>query len=209
MQAGAYDCLPKHKVSDKSLSRVIGNTLEKHRLRREIKEARKKMTEMSITDELTGLYNRRYFIEILEQEVSRAERYKTDLALCMIDMDHFKRINDTYGHPAGDMVLSEVGELLHEGVRHSDLCCRYGDDELAVILPNTKQENADKACEKFLRILGGHMFKYESSFFYITVSIGIASHRPSTSPDDLIACVDNALYQAKENGRNRIFIYGK
>lgn len=133
MQNGAYDYLSKNKISEKSLSRIITNTLEKNRLEQEVNEAMKKIVEMSIKDSLTGIYNRRYFEEAIEREVSRSKRYETDLSLCLMDLDHFKQINDIHGHPAGDLVLSEFGRLLKKWIRHSDQVYRYGGEEFTVL----------------------------------------------------------------------------
>jgi two-component system cell cycle response regulator len=206
IQEGAYDYLPKEMLSTESLSRSIGNTMEKARLKREIHRAQDRLNEMSTKDELTKLYNRRYFKEALEREMARAKRYKTDLVLCMMDLDHFKQINDHYGHPAGDMVLSEIGRMLKEHMRQSDLICRYGGEEFAVILPNTRAEDAGMVCERFRAMVAGHQFEYDSSQFQMTVSVGIASHNLSIdqSPMDLVKGADEALYQAKEGGRNRV-----
>lgn len=206
IQAGAYDYLPKDKLGDKSLSRVIFNTLEKNRLQREVKEAHKKMAEMATRDILTGLYNRRYFMEALEREVARAKRYENNMVLCMMDLDHFKRINDSYGHPVGDMVLAETGKMLKKCVRQSDLACRYGGEEFALILPDTRTEKAHRVCERFRKMLAKRQFIYNSSRFQITLSIGIALFNPSNpkTPHNLISRADEALYQAKEAGRNNI-----
>lgn len=209
IQEGAYDYLPKEMLSTESLSRSIGNTMEKVRLKREIHRVQEKLNDMSTRDELTKLYNRRYFKEALEREVARAKRYKTDLVLCMMDLDHFKQINDQYGHPAGDMVLSEIGRMLKEYIRQSDLICRYGGEEFAVILPNTRTEDAHTVCERFREAVAKHQLEYHSTQFQITVSVGIASYRSSVdqSPTDLVKCADEALYQAKEEGRNRVKEY--
>jgi two-component system cell cycle response regulator len=206
IQAGAYDYLPKDKLSDKSLSRIIFNTLEKDRLQREIKEAQKKMADMSTRDVLTGLHNRRYFMEALEREVSRAKRYETNMVLCMIDLDHFKRINDSHGHPAGDMVLTETGKMLKRCVRRSDLACRYGGEEFALILPDTQTDKARMVCNRFREMVSKHDFIYNSSRFQITLSIGIAlfNHSNPRTPLNLISRADEALYQAKEAGRDKI-----
>ena len=206
IQAGAYDYLTKDKLGDKSLSRVIFNTLEKDRLQREVKEAQKKMAEMSTRDILTGLFNRRYFMEALECEVARAKRYESNMVLCMMDLDHFKRINDSYGHPVGDMVLTETGKMLKKCVRQSDLACRYGGEEFALILPDTHTEKAHMVCERFRKMLTKHQFIYNSSRFQITLSIGIALFNPSNpkTPHNLISRADEALYQAKKSGRNKM-----
>lgn len=209
IQAGAYEYLPKDRGSVKALSRIITNTLEKARLKREIKEAQKMMAMMSTTDELTGLYNRRYFDEALEREVSRSHRYHTDLVLCITDLDHFKTINDTYSHLAGDMVLSRIGSLLRSHFRKSDLVCRYGGEEFAIIIPNTPINNAVKACEKFRVILTKQQFEYESNNFEMTMSIGVAllNNSEKTTHRELVSMADKALYQAKHEGRNRIVVY--
>lgn len=206
IKEGAYDYLAKDWLSEKSLSRAIINALEKARLKMDVKEVQNKMAEMSIRDDLTGVYNRRYFMEALEREVSKAKRYGSELVLCMFDLDHFKEVNDTYGHPAGDMVLREIGKMLKECVRQVDLICRYGGEEFAVILPNTQLEKARIVCERFRGIVNQHQFKYNSSQINITVSIGVAAfnHSIPESLNDLIAKSDEALYQAKAEGRNRV-----
>ena len=209
IQAGAYDYLTKKRVSDKSLFRVIANTLEKARLKREIREARKKMAKMSISDQLTGLYNSRYFKDALERDLARAGRYKTDLSLCMMDLDHFKHINDNYGHPAGDMVLAEFGRMLKESARQSDLLCRYGGEEFAVILPNIQREKALAVCERFRDMFAKREFEYKSNHFRITLSAGIASLNSGEekSAAEFLDMADQALYQAKKMGRNRVAEY--
>lgn len=206
IQAGACNYLPKDMLSKNPLLQIIGNALETYRLRKESDVAQKKLAEMATRDQLTGLYNRRYFMEALEREVARAERYEPDLVLCMMDLDLFKRINDTYGHPAGDMVLSEIGSKLKECIRESDLICRYGGEEFAVILPNTRPEKARIVCERFRELVAGHKFVHNPSEFHITVSIGIASYDRGTdqSPLEFIDAADQALYQAKSAGRNRV-----
>ncbi|MBL7205815.1 MAG: diguanylate cyclase [Desulfobacteraceae bacterium] len=206
IQAGASDYLTREMVSEKSLSRSIAGSLEKSRLKRDIRLAQEKMAEMATKDELTRLFNRRYFMEAFEREMARAKRHKTGLALCMMDLDHFKEINDTYGHSAGDMVLSTIGNMLTEWARQSDIPCRYGGEEFAVILPDTGVEGGMAACERLREMVAGHCFKYEASQFKITASIGIARYGGSMdqSPAELIDKIDQALYRAKREGRNRV-----
>ncbi|MEA3436509.1 MAG: diguanylate cyclase, partial [Thermodesulfobacteriota bacterium] len=206
IQAGAYDYLPKNRIGEKSLLRVLTNTLEKARLKREIKNAQEKLAMMSIRDELTGLYNRRYFNEVVEKEVSRAMRYETDLVLCMIDLDYFKKINDTYGHLAGDMTLSEIAGILKKCVRQSDLCCRYGGEEFTVIMTNTDTKGAEKVSERFRKMVAHRLFQHNSSKFHCTVSVGIAAYKPELkqSSTELLEAADYALYKAKAQGRNRV-----
>ena len=209
IQEGAYDYICKDMISVHSLSRSIANTMEKVRLKREIRKAKVKLSEMSLRDELTGLYNRRYFEEILEREISRAKRYEADLALCMINLDHFKQINDQYGHPAREMVLSEIGKMLKEYIRQSDLICRYGGEEFAIIFPNTTPEHALEVCERFRATVARHRFRYGSTGFQVTLSMGIASYSRDReqSPGELRECAERSLGLAKKEGRNRVKKY--
>jgi len=207
IQLGAYEYLPKNRINLESVSRVINNTLERARLRNDVKKAQAKMTEMSTVDELTKLHNRRYFIEALEGEFERASRYEIEMALIMVDLDHFKKINDTYGHPSGDMVLSKIGGILKKHVRRNDIACRYGGEEFAVILSNVSRENIYAAYDRFREMVSEHLFEYESNQFHITVSIGIASSNNAESANDLLSQADQALYQAKDTGRNKTVTY--
>ncbi|MBW2250752.1 MAG: diguanylate cyclase [Deltaproteobacteria bacterium] len=223
VDAGAYDYLPKNRISKKSLYRSITNTVEKFGLEKKIKLAQGKLTEMSslekemkqaqiqmaemsTRDELTGLYNRRYFIESLEREVARAKRYKRNLGFCMTDLDKFKDINDTYGHLAGDMVLSTIGRMFEAHFRRGDLICRYGGEEFAVILPDTSLKSAMNVCERLRKKVSSHRFKYNSSDFSISISTGIALYNNLVhrSPVELVSAADQALYQAKKEGRNSV-----
>jgi two-component system, cell cycle response regulator len=205
IKAGAQDYLPKTKLNKSSLTRSINNSMEKYRLQKDIRLANQKMAELAIKDELTGLYNRRYLIESLEKEIARAERYNTDLALCMIDLDHFKKVNDNYGHPAGDIVLSETGRIIRESIRISDLACRYGGEEFAIVFPGAGLSEAKHICERIKEKLGGRQFNHESYSFRVSLSAGIALFRGlnQTGPD-LISDADKALLTAKREGRNRI-----
>jgi two-component system cell cycle response regulator len=211
IQAGACDYLPKDMLDKKALLRIISNALEMLRFKKESKIVQMRLTEMATVDQLTGLYNRRYFMEALEREVARAGKHEFGLVLCMVDLDHFKQVNDTYGHPAGDMVLSEIGRNLKQCIRESDLICRCGGEEFAVILPNTQPEKARIVCERFREMVAGHKFGYNSSEFYITVSIGIASYDggKDQSPVKFVEVVDQALYQAKNAGRNKVVQYSE
>ncbi|MBT6046326.1 MAG: diguanylate cyclase [Candidatus Scalindua sp.] len=207
IQMGAYEYLPKSRINAESLSRIINNTLERFRLRNDVKRAQAKMAEMSTVDELTQLHNRRYFIDALEGEFERASRYKSEMALVILDLDNFKKINDTYGHPTGDKVLSCIGRILKQLVRRSDLACRYGGEEFAVVLPNVNKEGIYTAYERFRETVSKQLFEHESKQFHVTVSIGIAFSNDAESSDDLLAHADQALYRAKESGKNRVVDY--
>jgi len=207
LQSGAYEYLPKNRFNIESMSRIINNTLERARLRNDVKKAHAKMAEMSVVDELTKLHNRRYFIEALEGEFERANRYEAEMALVIMDLDYFKKTNDTYGHPAGDIVLSEIGKILKDHVRRNDIACRYGGEEFAVILPNVSRDYIFAVYERFREMVSEHIFEYESNQMYITISLGIAFSNDAKSINDLLVHADQALYQAKETGRNKTVTY--
>ena len=209
IQAGAYDYLPKDQLNEKNLFQAISSTLTKSQLKHEARIAIRKMAEMSVRDVLTGLYNRRYFFEALDREISRAGRTHSDIVLCMMDLDHFKRINDTMGHPAGDMVLSEFGRMLKDWIRQSDIACRYGGEEFTILLADTDVQKATGVCDRLRNTLSQRIFTYNQTPFQITVSMGIASLTSLThkTGENLIQAADDALYQAKNQGRNILVVY--
>jgi two-component system cell cycle response regulator len=209
IQCGAYDYLPKSKISKKSLARIIHNTMEKFRMKTEIKQAMEKMAELSTKDELTDLYNRRYFMESAEREVSGTARYGQDLSLLMLDLDFFKQVNDNHGHPAGDAVLKQTAGLLKKSIRKYDVACRYGGEEFAVIMPNTRLADAQTFCERLRKKVENTTVRYDSKKIRFTVSIGIAQFLPEIdkSISDLIKRADDRLYSAKQQGRNRVVAF--
>jgi len=206
IQSGAYDYLPKSKISKKSLARIIHNALEKFRMKTEIKQAMEKMAELSTKDELTDLYNRRYFMGFSEREIAGAARYKQDLSLLMLDLDFFKQINDTHGHPAGDAVLMQTARLLQKSIRKYDVACRYGGEEFAVIMPNTCLAAARIFGERLRKKIEAATVHYESKRIRFTVSIGLAQFMPDIDKSiaHLIKRADDGLYAAKQQGRNRV-----
>jgi two-component system cell cycle response regulator len=209
IKEGAYDYISKKNINKKSLYRSIHNALEKFHLKTEIKKAWEKMAKMATKDELTGLYNRRYFLEIFEREVERARRYEDRLVFCMIDLDHFKMVNETYAHLAGDMVLAEIGKILLRRIRLSDLACRYGGEEFAVLLPHADIEKAKLVCERLRKEISEHEFEYKSSPFKVTISVGVAmlDRHADQSPVNLLEKADLALFQAKNSGGNKVVVY--
>ena len=209
IKAGAYDYLSKDDINTASLSRSIARALEKHRLNEEISLAMKKMAEMSTKDKLTALYNRRYFNEAMGSEMARAVRYHSAFALCLVDVDHFKKINDTHGHSAGDAVLAEIGRLFNGSMRENDLVCRFGGEAFAIILPHTNLENARRQCERLRQTIAATPFRFQSTLIRVTISVGIAGLDPAQAidPDQLIANADKALYRAKSTGRNKVAVH--
>ncbi|ACL04664.1 diguanylate cyclase [Desulfatibacillum aliphaticivorans] len=206
IQAGAFDYISKSRADAATLSRTIATALEKARLRKETRLAQEKIVDMSITDELTGLSNRRYFNEVVDIEVQKARNNGSPLTLCMMDLDHFKNVNDTYGHLTGDKVLAETGALLKQGFRSHDMIFRYGGEEFAVILPDTDLEHAKRACERFRESVQEHVMDAKVKQVKITISIGIANMpgEQIMEAGELIDAADHALYRAKELGRNRV-----
>ncbi len=159
-------------------------------------------------DGLTRIYNRHSFEERLVYEIKRRRRYNHDLSLLMVDLDHFKDVNDTYGHKAGDMVLRKVGEILIETFRTTDLAARYGGEEFVVLLPHTKEKYAWTLAERVREAIEECAFHFDGHDFTVTASIGVASIEAGalTKDDDLILKADKALYEAKHNGRNMVVI---
>lgn len=162
-------------------------------------------------DGLTRIYNRHSFDERLVYEIKRRRRYNHDLSLLMVDLDHFKQVNDSYGHKAGDMVLRKVGEILTKTFRGTDLAARYGGEEFVVLLPHTTEKAAWKLAERVREAIETCMFHFDGHDFSITASIGVASVEAGalTKDDDLIIKADKALYQAKHNGRNMVVVSGQ
>lgn len=180
----------------------LGLSLEKHFLFQ-------KVLTLSQTDELTGLGNRRHLQWELDKELRRAERYDRELSLLMVDIDHFKNINDNFGHLAGDQVLRELADLLIDSMRDIDLCARYGGEEFVVILPETGIGGAVVAASKIRESVERHEFSAGGSIHRITVSIGVAVYpHHTTLPEKLLGYADAALYRAKQEGRNRVCVSG-
>lgn len=209
VKAGVYDYLPKANVSEKSVARVISNALEKFHLKQEMDRAIQKMAEMATRDELTDLYNRKYFMDVLEREVASAKRYEKDLSVCMIDLDGLKKINDTYGCAAGDSILKEFANIIKKSIRKSDLLCRYGSEKFAIILTCTDGEKAQLFGERIRKKVETHPFKYNNLKLNITISIGIScySKTADTTVNALLDEADRALNQAKSSGENRVSVF--
>ena len=166
-----------------------------------------RLYELAITDELTNLYIYRYFRQRLDNEIKRSRRYFFPLALIILDIDHFKRVNDTYGHQCGDFVLKELAKIIKEEVREVDISCRYGGEEFTVILPETDLEGASTLAERLRESVEEHSFLFKKQLLKITISLGVAELSPSLSGiEELINLADIALYQAKEGGRNKVVV---
>lgn len=172
-----------------------------------IEKTKEKMNNLANIDRLTRLYNRRYFDEHLLREVERSKRYKKRLSLVMIDIDHFKTINDTYGHQKGDDVLQKIAYLLLTNTRRIDMVCRYGGEEMVIILPEISSTNAFNLAEKIRTIV--EKKSEEETGVKITVSLGVAELDRLDTLQELIEHADSALYKAKESGRNQTVLHKK
>lgn len=178
------------------------------RLARQLTSAYQTIEDMLVIDDLTQVYNRRYFFPRLSDEIARARRYDTPLSLLFLDIDHFKQINDAYGHPFGDRVLKTMAGLLVRNVRQVDVVARYGGEEFAVLLPETESGQAVTVAEKLRHLISVEQLSFEGEPVTITASMGIASLDMTDMEDQdaaaaLLKLADDALYAAKGRGRNR------
>lgn len=171
----------------------------------EISALQLKLSEQAVRDPLTGLYNRRYLDNTLERELARCKREGQSLSLVMIDIDLFKKINDTYGHQAGDEVLRRLGQTLGTTARAGDIACRYGGEEFLLVMPTMPLSKARQRAEDLRVAFGAMIVPFGSFRFQATLSVGVAVYPGhGNSVDELIRCADAALYQAKQNGRNQV-----
>ena len=169
-----------------------------------------RLNNLAIYDDLTGIYNRRYFNIWIKMEFNRIKRYKANLTLIMIDIDHFKDVNDTYGHMAGDYVLVKLVKVLKKFIRRkSDLFVRYGGEEFMLVLQETSLAQAVVLAEKYRCAVEKEQFRYQDKIIPVRISLGVVNYRekPVKSVDLFINCVDEMLYKAKRLGRNQVQVY--
>ncbi|MBS1149615.1 MAG: yhcK, partial [Myxococcaceae bacterium] len=161
--------------------------------------------QLTIVDGLTQIHNKRYFLEFLEREMGRCHRYNRALSLVMFDIDHFKKINDTNGHLAGDYVLRELAHLIKTRIRKEECFARYGGEEFAVVMPEAGPENARRFAEKIRKLTEDHHFNFEQKDIPVTISLGVSDMTGDmTEPLQFIKGADANLYKAKKSGRNRV-----
>ncbi len=207
LEGGASDYLTKPFEDAELIARVRVH-LKLRALQNELREKNRKLEELSNTDDLTKLANRRHFMEVASIEFLRALRYERPLSCILLDLDHFKRINDTYGHLAGDAVLRTVSQTLRNGLRGQDIAARYGGEELILILPETSPEGAEAVAQRYRRAIRELAIEHEGQIVKVSASFGVASY-PSNSADTLehlVRAADAALYQAKELGRDCVVV---
>lgn len=188
---------------------VILTALQRKDYQEEIIKIQESLKELAIKDEVTGIYNHRFLRECLEREFEKAQRYRQEMAVFMLDIDDFKEVNDRYGHLVGDFVLSELGHLLVRIFRRSDIVARYGGEEFSAILPNTRLKDAYLLGRRVCRTVAQHNFEYKKNIIQITLSIGATSsaYPRVRKAQDLLRFADRALYTAKKSGKNIICVY--
>jgi diguanylate cyclase (GGDEF)-like protein/PAS domain S-box-containing protein len=199
------------KEAEEALARANGELTEQLERNRLLQE---RLIEQAVRDITTGLFNRRYLEETLDREIAAAERDGSSLCVIMMDLDHFKRVNDEHGHSAGDIVLASIGSILAERTRHMDIACRYGGEEFVVIMPGATLEAALERAEELRRTVEEREIALGKAPFSpslrITMSAGVAAFPGHGQlADALLSAADCALYKAKESGRNNVQVYGR
>ncbi|HMT14392.1 MAG TPA: PleD family two-component system response regulator [Aestuariivirga sp.] len=207
LDMGVNDYLMR-PIDKQELMARVQTQIKRWRYTERLRSSVKASIEMSVTDPLTGLYNRRYMHTHLAHLVEHSNNRGKPLALISMDVDHFKAINDTYGHDAGDRVLQELAERIRRNTRNVDMCCRVGGEEFIVVLPNSDMELTRRVAERLRRTMAGRPFPIssnDSQGIPVTVSLGLAVlNGPGDMVEDLLKRADMALYEAKRQGRNRV-----
>jgi two-component system, cell cycle response regulator len=199
LKLGASDFVKK-PFENEHLIHIVNQALEKSRTLAEKEKLEKEVRRLSVTDDLTGLFNHRHFFKTLESELTRLKRQKTSLSLLMLDVDNFKRYNDTHGHVEGDRVLKKIGEITKHSIRHNvDSGFRYGGDEFAALLIGASLEQAQAIAER-IRLTIEH-----AGFKDVTVSVGLAEYQDGFDLERFVKSADDAMYVAKHSGGNRVY----
>jgi len=208
IESGASDCF-SFATPDRELRARIQRYLVSKKRLEELREANQRLARMTITDPLTEVGNRRHFDETLVTELKRNNRTRNPFSLLMVDIDHFKRVNDTIGHQGGDELLKTVARVLRQSIRTYDTVCRFGGEEFAVIMPGTSATHAYTIAERIRCEIATINRNHSLGDFPLTISIGMRCVRGSESIEAgrVVADADQALYRAKNNGRNRTEIY--
>lgn len=207
LELGAVDYIAKPFHAGELIARVATHIRIKE-LNEAVQEKNRQLQKLADKDVLTNLYTRRFFEEHVGKDLQRAQRYSESLSCMFIDIDHFKQFNDTYGHQAGDEILTTMGALIRDSLRACDLAARYGGEEFVAILYHADLENARAVAERLRRLVASHAFRIKEEELCVTISIGVAKMPPEiTNLRELIDAADQALYDAKRNGRNRVEVF--
>jgi diguanylate cyclase (GGDEF)-like protein len=206
--AGADDYLTKPFNGDELRARLYAGERILS-FQQQLVAAREALRVQAIRDPLTGLYNRRHMEEALGRELARAARGRLPLSVIMLDLDHFKRFNDTAGHPAGDVLLKQTATVIEARTRKEDVACRYGGEEFVLILPGMPFDVARRRADELRRAVGEASVEYGGqSLGSVTISVGLACYpQHGITGDELLSAADKALYCAKERGRNQVAVY--
>ena len=207
IQQGAVGYLPKSKLSEKKLVDTIDDAIQKWRELILGKATQKQLERLANMDSLTGLLNRRAILSRLEEAIAHVKRYEEELCVLMLDIDHFKLVNDEYGHIVGDDVLEKVGTILRRRIRDTDSIGRYGGEEFIAVLPKADFSSALSVAERVRKALtAAKMQDPQGNSFGITISQGLTKYQPGDDRESLISRADSAMYQAKRKGRDRTAI---
>lgn len=209
MHNGAFDYFPKNSLNSETLVHAIEQALDKQRWQVEEQRLKSELQRLAITDELTGVYNRRFLTESLEKECRRSRRYDRDISVLMIDLDNFKRCNDTFGHIVGDAALKRVAGVIAESVRDTDNIFRFGGEEFIVVLPEAPFASAVSTAERIRNAVASRLLSIEGHPVSLTISVGVCGPTGGheLEPNALLACADAALMQAKAMGKNCVFAH--
>ncbi|RYG56990.1 MAG: diguanylate cyclase, partial [Alphaproteobacteria bacterium] len=195
-------------IERNELKARVRTQIRRHRYAMELRQSVNNSIALAVTDDLTGLYNRRYFDRHLNILLGKAQEQERNLAVMILDIDHFKSVNDTYGHDVGDVVLKEFSARVKRNIRGVDLACRFGGEEFVVLMPDTDVSNAELVAERVRQAIGEKSFEINASRpLTVTVSVGVSFNETGAdTPESLIKRADLALYRAKREGRNRVIL---